>query len=144
MSTLDHTVMSFMNVEKYPPSLQYSLATLGAFALAAAAISALHKRAASRLLAPLRAYGRTPFFFYLVHLFLIHALALAVASMLHWPTDYLFWRSPGPNLIPPNGYGFGLPGVYGMWLAVLVIMYPLCVWFGQLKRERSNWWLRYL
>lgn len=140
----DRNLMSFMNVEKYPPSLQYSLVTLGVLALAAALFAALQKRNALRLAAPLDAYGRTPFFFYLVHLFLIHAFALAAATLLHWPTDYVFWRSIGPNLTPPDGYGFGLAGVYMMWLVVLAIMYPLCLWFGRLKRNRADGWLRYL
>jgi uncharacterized membrane protein len=133
-----HSFMSFLNVEKYPPSLQFSLVTLGAMALVLAWLAKNEGRPGMGLFAPIQAYGRVPFFFYFVHLFLIHGMALAIATGLGWPTDYLFWEGNMPNLIPPDGYGFGLAGIYLSWLAVLAILYPLCVWFGGVKRGHPD------
>ena len=135
--------LSFLNVQKYPPSLQFSLATLGLLALLAAAIAALARGAVPRWLSPLQVYGRAPFFFYLVHIFLIHFLALATALILGWPTGYLFWSPPGPNLVPPDSYGYGLAGIYAMWLLVLALLYWPCRRFGRAKAARPGSWLRY-
>ena len=137
------SLLSFLNVEKYPPSLQFSLATLGLMALFLALVARLERRpVAAGLLRPLQAYGRVPFFFYLLHLFLIHGLALATASLLGWPTDYLFWDGIFPSLRPPNGYGVGLGGIYAIWLVVLALLYPACARFARLKQEHPKAWLR--
>lgn len=137
--------MSFMNLEKYPPSLQYSLVTLGIVLGFLALVRLARMNASSSLSARvLETYGRVPFFFYLVHLFLIHGSALAIASALGWPTGYLFWSGYEPNLIPPNGYGLPLAGVIVAWIAVLAILYPLCRWYGELKASRPSWLLKLL
>lgn len=137
-------LLSFLNVEKYPPSLQFSLATLGVLALLLAlAVRFERLPRAAMLLHPLQAYGRVPFFFYLIHLFLIHGLALAAAVLLGWPTAYLFWEGIGPNLKPPEGYGFGLGGIYPTWLLVLALLYPLCAGFARLKQKHPEAWLRF-
>ena len=140
-----HALLSFMNVEKYPPSLQFSLVTLGLVLLFLAAIRLTHTGehlpAWQQLL---QTYGQVPFFFYLVHIFLIHASALATAKLAGWPTAYLFWHGVGPNLQPPDGYGLSLLGVVLVWLGVLTVMYPLCAYFGRLKRRNSSWWLKLL
>jgi uncharacterized membrane protein len=136
-------VLSFLNVQKYPPSLQFSLVTLGPLALFMSAIAALARSRLPRLLAPLQAYGRTPFFFYLVHIFLIHALALATAMVLGWPSNYLIWSSMGPNLVPPDGYGYGLAGIYAMWLLVLALLYWPCRRFAAAKAAQPGSWMRY-
>lgn len=134
-------LMAFLNVQKYPPSLQFSLATLGLMALFLALVARLEARPRV-LAAPLQAYGRVPFFFYLLHLFLIHGAALAVAGLLGWPTNSLFWEGIGPSLRPPDGYGFGLGGIYLAWLAVLALLYPVCAWFGRLKTRHPRGVLR--
>lgn len=137
-------VLAFLNVEKYPPSLQFSLLTLGTLLVFFGVVATLdHRDRAPRLLQPLSIYGRVPFFFYLLHIFLIHAGALLCAKLIGWPTDYLFWSGVGPNLQPPDGYGFGLPGIYAAWLVVLAILYGLCCWFAGVKRRSNAAWLRY-
>jgi len=140
------TIMSFFNVEKYPPSLQYLCATLGVLFLLIAAFGRLHQRAADAAKSrfePLLSFGRVPFFFYLLHLYVIHGLALLVAWALGWPTHYLFWRDVGPNLTPPDGYGLSLWGVYGVLALVLAILYPLCAAFAALKARSNAFWLKY-
>ena len=138
-------ILAFLNVEKYPPSLQFSLLTLGALLTLFGAVATIEARGLTmRLLHPLRVYGRVPFFFYILHVYLIHAGALVCATLLGWPRDYLFWSGVGPNLMPPDGYGFGIAGVYSAWLVVLVVLYPLCLFFADVKSKRNAWWLRYL
>lgn len=136
-------ILSFLDVEKYPASLQFSLATLGLMALFLALIARFADRPRlAALLGPLQAYGRVPFFFYLLHLFLIHGAALLTARLLGWPADHLFWEGIGPSLRPPDGYGFGLAGVWLAWLPILALLYPACSWFGRLKSRRPERWLR--
>lgn len=135
--------MSFLNVEKYPPSLQFSLLTIGLLLLVLWAAQRW-RLAEGRLLRPFVTFGRVPFFFYLVHLFLIHGAAWVVAILLQWPTAYLFWRDAQPNLIPPPGYGFGLPGIYLVWLSILAALFPACAGFARLKARHDRWWLKFL
>lgn len=135
-------MMAFLNVQKYPPSLQFSTATLGCLLLAMAAANWAWKRGGDRFLAPLETFGRVPFFFYLVHLYLIHIAALATAGIARWDTDYLFWRRVGPNLIPPDGYGLSVAGVILAWLLVLFCLYWPCAWYAGLKRRHDGWLLR--
>jgi hypothetical protein len=81
----------------------------------------------------LLSFGRAPLFFYVLHLWVIHLLALACAIFLDWPTSYLIWQTPSPNLTPPEGYGFPLWGVFLAWLVVLFVLYPLCLRFEIFK-----------
>jgi uncharacterized membrane protein len=139
-------VLAFLNVEKYPPSLQFSLLTLGALLTFFGVVATLEAHGRPmRMIHPLRAYGRVPFFFYILHIYLIHGAALLCATVLGWPRDYLFWEGTSwPQLTPPDGYGFGVAGIYLMWVAVLVVLYALCLWFAGVKQRHTWWWLRYL
>jgi uncharacterized membrane protein len=139
-------LFSFLNVEKYPPSLQFSLLTLGVLLVFFGVIASLGGRGRNmQFLHPLRIYGRVPFFFYILHIYLIHTGALMAALLLGWPTGYLFWQgSSWPNLTPPDGYGFGLIGVYAALGIVLVVLYVACLWFSGVKLRNKSWWLRYL
>jgi len=140
-----HALLAFLNVEKYPPSLQFSLLTIGVLLFCFAAIASFEESPGLRaVLSPLRVFGRAPFFFYILHIYLIHGAALLCATLLKWPHDQLFWSGVGPSLRPPDGYGFGLPGVYVAWIAVLAVLYPLCAWFAAVKASRNDLWLRYL
>jgi uncharacterized membrane protein len=142
--SLTLTVISFFNVAKYPPSLQYLLMTLGPMLIVLAGLDRATQ--GGRLSAPRRwilVFGRVPLFYYTIHIFLIHLMALAVALMCHQPADWLlhgaFWMNP----IPP-GYGHGLPFIYGVWALALVILYFPCAWFAGVKARRKDWWLSYL
>ncbi len=138
-------VLAFLNVEKYPPSLQFSLLTLGVLLIFFGVVGTIEAHGRTmRLMQPFKVYGRAPFFFYILHIFLIHGGALLCARVFGWPTDYLFWSGVGPNLRPPDGYGVGLWGVYAAWLAVLIVLYPLCLWFAGVKARSNALLLRYL
>jgi uncharacterized membrane protein len=132
------TVASFLNLRKYPPSLQFLLMTLGPTMIALA----LAERARGGLARFLSVYGRVPLFFYVMHIFVAHALAvlLAFAQGGEWR------RIPivnAPESIP-DWYGVGLPGVYLAWITVVLLLYFPCRAFARLKDTRGDWWLRYL
>jgi uncharacterized membrane protein len=131
------TALSFLNCEKYPPSLLYLMMTLGP----ALILLALLERAHGRLADWITAFGRVPLFFYVLHLFLIHALAVALAWAAFRDASWLFGAFPQQK---PAAFGLSLPGVYAVWLLVLVTLYPLCRWFAALKRRRQEWWWSYL
>ena len=137
--------MSFMNVEKYPPSTQYVLVTLGLILLLLAGAEVIGRRRGSvrRLLEPLRVYGAVPLFFYLVHIYLIHGLAIVVARASGWPTAGLIWHGQ-PDLTPPHGYGLGLTGVYAVWIVILLLLLPACWWFSIRKRSSGRLWTKFL
>ncbi len=134
------SLLSFINCQKYPPSLLYLLMTLGPMFII---WGWLESRPGLQLRA-LQVFGRTPLFFYLLHLYLIHGLALVLAIIDDGPVSALvsggIW-SPGL----PQEYGYGLPLVYFFTALVLVVLYPLCCRFEAFKARKRHWhWLNYL
>jgi hypothetical protein len=95
------------------------------------------------LINPLLIFGRVPLFFYILHLFLIHLLAVAAAVMFHQPTGWLLHGGFFLGRVPENS-GYGLPMVYAMWLLAVAILYFPCKWFADLKGRKPTWWLSYL
>ena len=132
------TLLSFLDCHKYPPSLCYLLMTLGP----ALVVLALLDRGTPRWLQPALVFGRVPLFYYLVHLPLIHGLALAVNLLRFGRADWLFGNTEGVGI--PADAGFDLKGVYLAWLVVLLLLYPVCRWFAALKQRRRDAWLGYL
>lgn len=122
------TLLSFLNCEKYPPSLLYLMMTLGPALMLLAAFERA-RRVWSGVLA---IFGQVPFFFYVVHIYLIHALALAAGLAI---TGTL---ASNPHI------GLSLGGMYLIWLFVLALLYPLCRWFAGLKGRGTGWWWSYL
>jgi hypothetical protein len=87
-------------------------------------------------------FGRVPMFFYIVHLYLIHALAILVAVLHGQSVKWLFHGAIFGDT--PAGYGYDLPFVYFIWMTAVVILYFPCRWFAELKKTRRDWWLSYL
>ncbi|MBI3417742.1 MAG: DUF1624 domain-containing protein [Verrucomicrobia bacterium] len=136
------TIFSFIDCHKYPPSLLYLLMTLGP----ALIVLALLDRGTPAILKPFLVFGRVPLFYYLLHIPLIHGLAVIVAYARFGRADWLFsspFAPPGTNSIPADN-GFGLPVVYLVWIGLVVALYPLCCWFAEVKRRRRDAWLSYL
>jgi uncharacterized membrane protein len=131
------TVLSFINCEKYPPSLLYLMMTLGPALLLLAAFERMRGRFADVI----ATFGRVPFFYYVAHLYLIHVLALIAAW---WSTGEVGWLLSGHLPDKPAGYGYGLTGIYAVWLLVVVALYPACRWFAGVKQRNRAWWLSYL
>jgi uncharacterized membrane protein len=130
------SALSFLNCEKYPPSLLYLAMTLGGALLALAAFDGAQGRAINFLIT----FGRVPFFFYVSHIYLIHAIAVGMVVLRKGPAA---WDSG----FPPRGdlaSNFSLPAVYCSWIVIVLLLYPLCRWFARIKAVRKDWWLSYL
>jgi len=128
------TFLSFLNCEKYPPSLAYLLMTLGPALLLLRAFD----RTQARALAPLELFGRVPLFFYVAHLYLLRFSALPIAVL----------RFGKSAFEPPPGHagspGYGLWAAYAAWACALLLLYPLCRWFARKKAASRSAWLSYL
>jgi uncharacterized membrane protein len=137
------TVLAFLKCTKYPPSLDFLLMTLGPALL----LLGWLERFALTKTNPLVVFGRVPLFYFVVHLFLIHALTIPFALLRYGRADFLFNPLPslgGPTKLFPPHYGYPLWVVYAVWLAVVSIMYPICQWFARLKERKGTWWLSYV
>ncbi|MGA2020197.1 MAG: heparan-alpha-glucosaminide N-acetyltransferase domain-containing protein [Candidatus Sulfotelmatobacter sp.] len=135
------TVLSFLNTNKYPPSLLFLLMTLGPALLFLWAVDVR----APQWLRPALAIGKVPMFYYLLHIPLIHLVAIAVCYARYGQVHWMF-ESPSPGqfpITPPPGWGYSLPIVYLLWALVVVTLYPLCRWFAGLKQRRNDAWLSY-
>jgi len=130
------TWISFLNTTKYPPSLQFLLMTLGP----ALILLALLEYFPIRKTNPLITFGRVPFFFYITHIYLIHALALLALAFSGW--DWMDYILSAEAFLSGrlNSFGFGLGVVYLVWAMVLIILYPLCRWYQQVRENHPNWW----
>jgi uncharacterized membrane protein len=134
-------ILAFLNANKYPASLAFLLMTLGP----TIALIPLLDKARGRLARWIIVFGRVPFFFYMLHIPLIHALALVVSiARLGKVSPWLFTNHPMGNLPPPAGYTWSLPLLYLVWAVAIVILYFPCRWFASLKGKRKDWWLSYL
>lgn len=134
-------VLSFLNTTKYPASLLFLLMTLGP----AIALIPILERWQGRVASWISLFGRVPFFYYMLHIPLIHALALVTSWIIHGEVSWwLFQNHPMGNPPPPDGYPWGLFGLYVVWGVAIIILYGACRWFAGLKARRTDWWLRYL
>jgi uncharacterized membrane protein len=135
------TVLSFLNTNKYPPSLLYLLMTLGPALLLLCAMES----GTPRWMKPALIFGKVPMFYYLVHIPLIHLFAIAVCYA-RYGTAYWMFESNDLLSFPvssPPGWGYSLPVVYLVWLIVVVALYPLCRWFAGVRQRRNDPWLSY-
>jgi uncharacterized membrane protein len=135
------TVVSFLNLTKQPPSLLYLLMTLGPALLLLRAVD----RSTPRLLAPAVTVGRVPLFYFVLHLALIHLLAVIVC---YFQNGAVHWMFESPNLgaypfTPPPGWGVSLPIIYLLWIVVVVLMYPVCAWYARVKQRSRAGWMSY-
>ena len=121
------TLMSVLNLTKYPPSADFLLLTLGAGALLLVAFERLPRRVTGGLVV----FGSAPLFFYILHLYLLHLLNLLAGQI---------WAPAGAGLI-------SVPDVASVWLLSAAVAIPCwfaCRWFAKRKRASSAWWMRYL
>ena len=139
------TVLSFLNVTKYPPSLQFLLMTLGPAVL----LLAWAERESFAPSNPLIVFGRVPLFYFVLHFYAAHVAAAVLALFRYGSPAWTFIFHPVPsmggpaNLYPPN-FGYDLWVAYAVWAAIVIALYPACRWFANLKARRSDWWLSYL
>jgi len=135
------TLVSFLNLTKYPPSLLFLLMTLGPALLLLRAVD----EATPRMLRPALTFGQVPLFLFVLHLPLIHLLAV-LFCYAHYGTAHWMFESPDLSaypFTPPPGWGLSLPWIYALWLTVVIVLYPACAWFAAVKRRGSRAWLSY-
>lgn len=134
-------LLAFLNTTKYPASLNFLLMTLGP----TIALIPLLEGAAGTLARWIAVFGRVPFFYYMLHIPLIHALALVVSmARLGEVSPWLFTNHPMGNPSAPDGYTWNLGLLYAVWAVAIIILYFACRWFADFKARRTEWWLRYL
>jgi hypothetical protein len=135
------TVMAFLNTSKYPPSLHFLLMTLGP----ALIFLALSERIRPRNTNPIVIFGKVPFFFYILHLYLIHIFAILalIFAGRDW-SEYILTASAISSGALSN-FGLRIEAVYLIWILLIMLLYPLCKWYQNYKENHpAKWWLSYL
>lgn len=133
------SVISFFNVSKYPPSLLYLCMTIGPGLIVLSMIEKVNTAFTSILII----YGKVPFFYYILHFYLIRLFNI----ILFFAQGYTTLDIVTPNsiiLFRPVPYGISLLGVYLVWLLVIAALYLPCRWFSNFKKLHHQWWLSYL
>jgi uncharacterized membrane protein len=139
------TALSFLNCTKYPGSLDFLLMTLGPAFLVLAYLD----RYAPKMTNPLVVFGRVPMFYFVLHFYFIHLLEVLFAWARYGGRAFSFIFNPPPSMgtarqLFPAGFGYSLWATYGVWLLVLICLYPICRWYAEVKARRRSLWLSYL
>ena len=134
-----YTFFSFLNVNKYPPSLLFLSVTIGTGMLFLAFI----EKVQNRFTAVMNIYGRVPMFYYILHFYIIHTLVVIVFYVQGFGSKDIVTPDV-PFLFRPNAFGFNLWGVYAVWAFVVIVLYPLCKKYNTYKSTHQKWWLSYL
>jgi uncharacterized membrane protein len=139
--SFSYTIMSFFNLTKYPPSLLYLLVTIGPSIL----FLAFAEKWKGAFFDQLVIIGRVPMFFYIIHIYVIHAFAVVAVLLTGFTASDMIidlWVTLQPEL---QGYGFDLVAVYLIWIILTIGLYPICSWYNTYKSSnRDKWWLSYL
>jgi uncharacterized membrane protein len=138
-------LLSFLNTTKYPPSLSFLLMTLGPSMM----LLAWFERVSFSRTNPLIVFGRVPLFYFVLHFFAAHAIAVILAVVTYGASAWSFMFQPvpsmgGPAAAFPTGFGWELWVVYVVWIVLVAALYPVCRWFSKVKERRRAWWLSYI
>ena len=137
------TVLSLVNATKYPPSLSFLLMTLGPAML----FLAWADRFRVGEHHPLLVFGRVPLFFFVIHIPIIHGLAIALTWFRYGAAPFLFLPPPTlgtPREAFPPDYGWDLWVAYAVTIVAVTLLYPICLSFARFKARRRDWWVSYL
>src|SRR6188768_58979 len=137
-----YTFLSFLNLNKYPPSLLFLCMTIGPGILFLAFI----EKVQNVFTKIMNVYGRVPMIYYILHFYLIHIICVIVFYAQGFGTKDIIPTGGLPFFFKPNGLGFGLLGVYAIWLLVVVLLYPICKKYDRYKtaHAKEKWWLGYI
>ena len=143
--TTAFTALSFLNTTKYPPSLAFLMMTLGPALLLLAELERIGLGSRH----PFVVFGRVPFAYYVVHFWLLHVVASAVAFGRYGSASLAYLWHPLPSMggageLFPEDVGLSIGAVYLAWTLLVTALYPLCAWLGRLKARRREWWFSYL
>ena len=135
------TLLSFCNVNKYPPSIMFMCITIGPALL----FLAFAENMNNRISRAISVYGKVPFFYYVLHFYLLHTICMVLflirGHAFFEPTPDI-WGIPFRFQIVGEGYSLGV--VYLIWLSVVLLLFPLCKWFAAYKQKHNYGWLSYL
>lgn len=136
-----YTFLSFLNVNKYPPSLLFLAMTLGPGIL----FLGLIEKVQNRITSVINIYGRVPMLYYILHFFIIHILVVITFYLQGFGNDDIITEGV-PFFFKPGGLGFGLAGVWAIWIFVVIILFPICKWYDKYKTANisTKTWLSYL
>lgn len=135
------TLRTFLSTAKYPASLQFLLMTLGPAFL----LLPMLERATNRVTDALEVFGRVPMFYYLLHIPLIHVLAIIVSLIRTGSvTPWLFGNHPMWPPEPPEGYRWSLALLYAVTAVAVVLLYFACRWYGRVKATSPRPWMKYI
>jgi uncharacterized membrane protein len=139
--SLTKDLISFLNPSKYPPSFLYLLMTLG-FTLVFLANAENLK---GKVVSFFTTFGRVPFFYYIIHLYAIHLVAMVYAQLAGFGWDKLILEGWITELPRMKGYGVSIAWVYIIWAGIILLLYPFCKWFDAYKQShKEKEWLSYL
>ena len=133
------TVIDFLNVTKYPPSLLFLMMTLGPAAISARSPTG-SPVASGMVKGVLMTFGRAPFAFYVAHLYLLHLLSVLLGVLQGFSLDQTMTSSR----FYPGGSAWACSAVFVVWALVVILLYPLCHWVAGVKARRRDWWLSYV
>jgi uncharacterized membrane protein len=142
------TIASFLNLQKYPPSLLYLMMTIGPSMIALSFWERYNAKPGEQpkrgpIAQMLITYGKVPLFFYLLQWMYAHSAGYLLSLIAGKPTS-MYFNLPGFGPPPSDNAGFSLLTVYAVWLAGVLLLYPLCKWYAGVKARRNDWWLSYL
>ncbi|HXS35608.1 MAG TPA: heparan-alpha-glucosaminide N-acetyltransferase domain-containing protein [Flavipsychrobacter sp.] len=137
-TTVVKNILAFIKCQKYPPSLLYLLMTLGP----AIASMPLLEKMSNGIGSFFTVYGRVPMFYYILHIYLLHSMALITGVIMGFPTST--FTDNGALFSPATNWGFPLAIVYIYWISTVLMLYYPCRWFMQVKQTNKSWWLSYL
>ncbi len=134
-----YTFLSFIDVTKYPPSLLYTCMTIGSALL----LLVILERVSNRFTFIISVYGRVPFFYYILHFYLIHTLVVILFFASGYHSSQIK-DSQTPFLFRPANFGYQLIIVYAIWLSLVTLLYFPCRWYDKYKQAHRQWWLSYV
>ena len=132
-------LFQLLNQRKYPASQLYLLMTLGP----PIALLPFFERARGPLARALTTFGRVPMFYYLLHIPLIHVLAL-IAWRIRDGQVHSDWFATAPYVFVEPAARWGLPLLYLVFAIAIVLLYFACRWYAEVKARGSYRWLRYI
>jgi uncharacterized membrane protein len=142
-ATATQTVMSFLRVSKYPPSLLFVLATLGPSLVVLGSLDGRAIRGGAW--GAVVTFGRVPLFFYMLQWISAHVTGMVVtAAQGKDVSPYFLNLVQIINLPRPPDIGGPLWTTYAAWTLGTLILYFPCRWFAEVKSRRRDWWLGYL
>jgi uncharacterized membrane protein len=137
----EFTLLSFLNATKYPASLLFLLMTLGPAIILLALTDRIDGKAIWQRICIV--FGRVPMFFYILQWFVAHGMGIGLSYFAGKQVAHYFVNL-GPGMQIPDDHGFSLAVTYAAWLGGLIVLYPLCYWWGDLKRRKKHWVFSYL